>query len=366
MLDRGTKKHDANDIAAQLDRVGATIDFDSESGLVTFEARCLKKDMPLVVSLLAEQLREPSFPADEFEKLKTQELAEAEQLRESTDQQATIAFTQAVFAAGHPYRRLTPDETIAAVEKATLEEVKSFHARSFGPAHCTLVVVGDADVPQIQAEVKKAFAGWQGGQPRPKPGAAKPLEKAVELPVQVVGKTSISVVIGQPGGLTYMDEDHLPLALATSTLGYGFTSRLVGTVRDTEGLTYGIMASLAGRGPYDRAWAIRATFAPSLLSKGLASTRRELEKWHSEGITAAELEYRKGAMAGAHQVRLATSRGLAAAILEVVERGMEPSWIDEYPAKIKALSLDQVNEALRRRLSADKMITIKAGSLEVK
>jgi zinc protease len=145
-------------------------------------------------------------------------------------------------------------------------------------------------------------------------------------------------------------------------LGRGFTGRLLSTVRDTEGLTYGIGADLVGSGKLEQAWVISATFAPSLLKRGLASTDRELTKWCRDGITDAELEYRKSALAGSHRVSLATSAGLAEAILNTVRRGMELSWIDEYPKKVAALSLKQVNTAIKRYVDPNELVTVRAGT----
>lgn len=366
MLERGTAKHDANTIAAKLDQVGARISFQSDATSIRFSARCLKQDAPLVISLLAEQLREPSFPAEEFEKLRVQKLAEAEQLRESTDAMAALAFAHAAYPKGHPSYRRTPEEIIESVKNAKLDDVKAFHAKWFGPAEAKMVVVGDVDAKQLHAEIEIAFAGWKGGQPLPKIAAAKAGEKQEKVVVNIPGKRSVSVAIGLPSGLRYTDADHLPLAVATSVLGDGFTSRLIGKVRDTEGLTYGIGAVLSGGGTYDRGWSIRATFAPALLDKGLASTNRELTKWYKEGITAEELEYRKNALAGEHQIRLATSAGMASAILDAVERGLTPAWIDDYPTKLAALTLDEVNAAIRRHVDPNKMVIVTAGTFDEK
>ena len=131
MLERGTKKHDADTIAALLDKVGAQIQFSFETGSIRFAAQCLKKDSSQVIDLLAEQLRQPNFPKDEFEKLRTQKLAEAQQLRDSTDAQASIAFRRAVFPAGHPQYRMTPEERIAALKKVTVDDIKAFHRQVF-------------------------------------------------------------------------------------------------------------------------------------------------------------------------------------------------------------------------------------------
>ena len=92
--------------------------------------------------------------------------------------------------------------------------------------------------------------------------------------------------------------------------GSGFTSRLMSTVRDKEGLTYHIGASVADDTFNDGDWRINATFAPSLLDKGLASTQRELLRWSQDGVTAAELEARKNDLVGSFQVGLATTDGI--------------------------------------------------------
>src|SRR5262249_45805046 len=150
MLERGTKKHDADTIAALLDKIGAQTGFNLEAGSIHFAARCLKKDTAQVIDLLAEQLREPTFPADEFEKLRTQKLAEAQQLRDNTDAQASIAFRRAVFPAGHPQYRMTPEERIAALKKVTVDDIKAFHSKYFGADYATMVVVGDVEPAPVQ------------------------------------------------------------------------------------------------------------------------------------------------------------------------------------------------------------------------
>ena len=364
MLERGTANHDAEAIASLLDEIGAQIQFNYESGSIKFVARCLKKDSSKVIGLLAEQLREPSFPANEFDKLQKQKLAEAQQLREDTDAQAAIAFRRAVFPTGHPQYSLTPDDRIAALNKATVADVKAFHGKYFGPDHCTMVVVGDVEPTPIQSQVASAFAGWTGGQPLPAPPATKAIQDEADLTIDIPGKESVSVILGEPTGLRYSDADYLPLSVATNVLGHGFTSRLVGHVRDKEGLTYDIRAGLIGSGQLDQAWEVSASFAPSLLKQGLASTRRELAEWQHDGITKEELDYRKNSLAGSHRVNMATSGGLADIILETVRRGLDLSWIDEYPNKVAALTLDQVNGVVRRHVDPSKLVIVRAGTLK--
>src|SRR4029077_14581310 len=98
------------------------------------------------------------------------------------------------------------------------------------------------------------------------------------------------------------DPDSLALRVATSILGRDFTSRLMSTVRDQEGVTYGIRARIADDTFVSGDWAITAAFSPQLLDQGIVSTRRELDKWWQTGVTAAELEARKTSLVGSYQV----------------------------------------------------------------
>jgi zinc protease len=176
-------------------------------------------------------------------------------------------------------------------------------------------------------------------------------------------KPNVTVLIGESSGIRYNDPDSLALRVATAALGRGFTGRLMANVRDKEGLTYGISAGVANDSFAGGEWQLEANFAPQLLEKGMASTKRELDNWYANGITAAELERVKTNLVGTFKVGLATTDGMSAALLESIHRGLGPSWLDEYPARIAALSLEQVNAAIKKHLQPDKMTVIEAGSV---
>src|SRR5262245_60481130 len=114
LLDQGTTKQDKFAIADKLESVGATIGFNVDTHTVEVEAKCLKKDMPLVIGLIAEQLRFPALSAEEFEKAKTQYAGSLKRSLESTDFRAGETFTRAVYPAGHPNRPASPEEMLKA------------------------------------------------------------------------------------------------------------------------------------------------------------------------------------------------------------------------------------------------------------
>lgn len=363
LLDQGTTRHGKFEIAEQLERVGATLSFSVGPQALAIEAKCLKQDVPLVLGLIAEQLRCPAFQAEEFAKAKAQIAGNLQRAAENTDFRANEAFLQAVYSPGHPNRELTTDEFLAALQTATLDDVKAFHARTYGPAHLTLVLVGDVDAAASTAALATAFAGWTGGADYLHPAATTGTDAPREQTVFLADKTSVSVVIGQASGLRYGDPDYVALRAATSILGSDFTSRLVASVRDTEGLTYGIRAQLANDDFSDGDWKVTATFGPNLLNRGITSTQQQLGKWYEQGVTDGELAKRKTNLIGRYQVALATTDGLAGTLIACVNRGVGPEWIDQYPAKLAALTLPEVNGAIKKHLNPARMVVIQAGTV---
>ncbi|PTY08619.1 insulinase family protein [Opitutaceae bacterium EW11] len=363
MLDKGTTQQDKFAIAQKLESVGATVRFVTTNDTLAILGKCLRKDVPLVVSLIGEMLRSPAFSPEEFVKVKKQLAGGLKRSLESPDSRAMEAFSRAIYAPGHPNRQASVQELLAGIEAAKLEDLKAFHASHYGPAHMILVAVGDLDPAEVKTSVSKAFAGWSGGVPVPSARMLSIPDGAREQTVFMSDKPSVTIVLGQTTGLKYTDPDAQALSIGTAILGSGFTGRLMAHVRDKEGLTYGIGAQIMDNTHNPGDWRIMATFAPALLSKGISSTKRELETWYEKGVTADELERRKSNVVGNFKVGLATTYGLAYELLANAERGLDPSFLDQYPEIINGLTLEQVNGAVRKHLNPAKMVLIEAGSV---
>jgi len=363
MLDRGSKAFDKFAIAEKLDNVGAEIGFGVGPQSLEIHGKCLRKDLSLVMGLIAADLRTPAMLQSEFAKAKQQLIGELEASTQNSGGRAREAFDRAIFPAGHPNRPHTLNEYIEAARSVTLEDVKAFQAKYYGPAHMVLVVAGDVSDTDTQAEVSKAFSGWSGGQDYIHAAKAGSLPGGNEISVPLADKPSVTMILGQATGLRYKDPDALALRVGTAILGHGFTGRLMGTVRDKEGLTYNISSNVGDDSLVDGAWDISASFAPQLLGKGVAATRRELEKWWKDGVTEQELATRKQGIIGSYQVGMSTTGGIAGAILVDIQRGVDLTWLDELPKAVNALTREQVNAAIHSHLNPATMVLIKAGSV---
>lgn len=363
LLDQGTQQQDKFAITQQLEAVGASIGFFADTDKLNISAKCLKKDLPLVLRLMAEELRTPALSAEEFAKAKKQFSGAVKRQLEDTDFRAEDAFNRLAFQPGHPNRNPDPESLLAAIDAATLSEVLAFHKAHYGPTHMTLVVVGDVDSTALRNNVSLVFDGWTGGSAavrlKKTDKATSPRLAKIDLP----GKTSVSVVLGQASGLQHQHPDYQALRMGTAILGSGFTGRLMATVRDKEGLTYGIDAGLDSDSYNEGDWKITASFAPATLEKGIDSTRRQLDLWYQQGVTAKEVESRKANLIGSFQVSLSTSDSIASTFLRTVNRGYPLDWVDDYPGKIRTLTAQQVNAAIKTYLQPQNMILVTAGSL---
>lgn len=363
LLTEGTVRQDKFAIANQLESVAASVRFQPNDPRVMVMGRALKKDLPLVIGLLAEQLRTPAFSEEEFLKTKEQIVAQLRSALDEPEVHATEALSAAIYPAGHPNRLVPVQERLAALERLTVAEVRAFHKKYYGPKGMRLVFVGDVDASLIYAQITKAFGGWSGGfevsrSVQPPSSPAKN-----ELSVVLPGKSSAAVLLAQRTGLREMDADALALDVGTAILGSGFSGRLMSTVRYKEGLTYGIGADLKDHTFVDGTWFVFSSFNPALLDKGVASIRREVQRWWQDGVTAEELAARKASMIGRYQTAFGNTFSIAGQIVETLDRGRGLDWLDQYPKAIQALTLEQVNGAIRKHLDPKKMVLVKAGTL---
>lgn len=366
MLDKGTKNKSKFEIADKLETVGASISFSSGQYHVRFSAKCLKADIPLVLSLLAEQLREPAFNKEDLKTLKTRLVANLKRDKEDTGKQAGGAFLRKLYPKNHPNYAYKIDNRIKMVNDIMPASLKYYHKTFYGLGNMTIVAVGDVDSEAFNSEISKSFGGWKTS-PLDKKEAtltANQVKAGTEY-VTIKEKTSADIYIGLPIGIDRNHEDYYPLMVGTYILGGNFSARLMQTVRDEQGLTYSIQSWVGGiDNGNDGYWVTGGSFAPQMVNRGYKATIEQLAKWVESGITKAELTAKQSTITGSYKVGLATTSGLAGQILTNAERGRPNSYLDNFPKFINALTMNQINNVIQKYIDKDRMFFVAAGSLD--
>ena len=364
MLSKGTAVNDKFKFSEKLQKLGVNISISAANSRVSIGFKCLKKDIEQVTGLLAEELRFPLFDKTEFENLKQQLAGSMQQGLNDPAVRGNIALTQAIYSSENPNYSQSIEKALEQIKNTTLEDLKAFHKKYFGPASMHFVIVGDTEGAAFNASLKKSFKNWSGGTAEAlKFGETVKKDSKTQV-VSIPEKPSAELFIGQYTGLKRSDADFVPLYIATYALGGGFSGRLMQTVRDNDGLTYNITSALSGNVNTGGYWMVNASFNPSLFQKGLDASMVQIRNWVENGLTAEELESKKTNIIGGFKVGTATTASMARTVLGFIERGQDPEYFIQYPKEVEKVTLKQVNDIIRKYVQLDKMLIIKAGSLD--
>lgn len=364
MLSKGTAKMDKFQFSEELEKLGVQLNVRARAFKIDIRFKCLKKDIPTVINLLAEELRYPLFDVKEFEIIKKQLMGRMKRGLANPSTMGNITLTQAIYPKGHPNYITSIDNSLEELEQASLDEVRAFHEKYFGPAGIHLVAIGDVDTKALHRAIEQSFQNWTGGISATVTYDTPDKPMATTKVISIPQKPSAELYIGQYTGIKRSDPDYIPFYIGNFAFGGGFSGRLMRTVRDEEGLTYNIGTRHEGHIYTGGHWYINASFNPSLFQKGLDATMVQLKKWVNNGITDAELAAKKNNLVGSFKVGMSTTSGMAGTILGFVERGQGPEYIYQYPKDIEATTLNQVNSAIQKFIDLDKLVIIKSGSLD--
>jgi zinc protease len=364
MLSKGTAKNDKQEFSKKLEKLGVSIRINADAHHIKISFKCLTKDADVVIGLLAEELREPLFDDKEFRNLKKQLIGNYQQSASNPKTKGTIALSQVMYPKGHPNYSTSIEEAIEYIENATIKDLKTFHKSYFGTKGMHCVVVGDVNAQELNKSLKTYFGGWSKGIVSGVEEVKVEKVSSKSMVISILKKPSAELFIGQYTGLKKSDDDYLAFYVANNILGGGFSGRLMQTVRDNDGLTYNISSRHSSdifTGGY---WYINASFNPSLFQKGLDATMIQVHKWAKDGVSQDEMNAVKSKLIGSFKVGMATTTGVALTILSFLERGLEPSYIDQYSKDIELVNLKQVNKSIKKYIDLDKLIIIKSGSLD--
>ena len=365
LLNKGTRRRDRFAIAEMLENRGATLRFHSNGLRVGFSGRALREDVSDVLEAAAEQLQEPLFDPVEFEKARAQEAASLQRAMESTGEQAAAALSRLLYSPAHPGYTPEPQESLERLQAFTPEAVADYHAAHFGSNSFILALVGDLDLEAAQQAVEDHFGSWQPHQALPRFDEASSPELPGQTSVPMPDKGNADVRMGHRLAVRRQDDDYLPLYVANYVLGGNFSARLMSVIRDEMGLTYGISSSLSGIArEYSGHWQVGVTLSRENVEKGIKATREEVRRFAEKGIREDELRDKQTTITGSFKVGLATTGGLAASLLAYAERGFDVGYLDRFPEDVEALSLEEVNAAIKRHFKPERFGIAVAGAVE--
>ena len=364
LLEKGSLQLNRQQVQDRLDALQAEWAFSVSPGVLHVSLSTKRDHLPALIDLLADVLQHPAFKAEDFQELQAQALSSIE--AERKEPQAVLQ--EAVERQVDPYdahdvrHARSFDEQQALWSQLALDKVKAFHATFIDASHAEFSAVGDFDPKAVREAVARNFASWHGKTAFER--IALPLYEA--KPVHLVLRTpdkqnaALQAVLALP--LSDRDADYPALMLANHLLGGGGNSRLWNRIREHDGLSYGVSSSVAWSNQDENSqWEVSAIFAPQNREKVEQALQEEIARALKDGFTQAELETGKQSLLNYRQLSRAQDGRLAAAWVSNLYLGRDFSVSAKVDAQLQALTLEQVNAALRRYIHPDQLVIGVAG-----
>ncbi|MEK6824898.1 MAG: pitrilysin family protein [Nanoarchaeota archaeon] len=346
LYDAGTKTRGKNVLRNALSVRGASLSFSGRGDRTHFSASCLPEDLPFILTLIAECLREPVFNPQELIMTRERAYSRLKDGKTDTRRQASHALRRLAYDIDHVNYAETDAIRERQLKAVTRANLLSFHETYVGQGGLVLAMTGDIDAIQACTIAERAFVTLPSGTeilPAKKRNHKK--QEGKEAHLNIPEKANVDVYLGASIPVVLDDTNYLPMFMVTDMLGGGFASHLMQTVRERDGLTHGIRASLGGMAPdTDGFFYIWSTFSPNLFEKGVTTIRKETETFFTHHLRKELLEKKKDEIAGSYLIGLSTTSGMAHQLHSIGARGKDRSYIDEYPELIRALTLTSIKD----------------------
>jgi zinc protease len=341
------------------------------AGTLSFSVQTKRANLPAVLDILRQILREPSFPANEFDVMKNEELAGLEQSRSEPRQLAVNRLQRLLTSYAPDDVRYIPtiDEEIERTRSVTVEQVRSLYETLVGASHGELSIVGEFEPSEALPVLERTFAGWKNAQPYERiPRPFQPDIKSARETIETPDKANAMYFAGEILEMKDSDPDYPAMLAGNFILGGGaLSSRIADRLRQKGGLSYSA-ASIFSASPLDtRAnLLVLAIYNPMNVDKVITGVDEEIARILRDGVTPAELKRAQDGYLQQQAVRRTSDAMLASTLAEDLYLGRTMQFQADLENKVKQLSVEAVNAALRKHVKPEQLSVVTAGDFKKK
>ena len=358
MLREGTTTRKSLEIADQTAFLGIRLSPSSSWESSTLSLHTPTAQLDSALALFADVALHPSFPANEFERVRKTQLTELLQLRDQGAAIASIAFPAIIYGNAHPYGAPSLG-TEASVKSLTTTDLQSYYQANFRPNNATLIVVGDVTPAQVEQKINNLFGGWQRGDV-PQLNYSEPPKSATTTIylIDKPGAAQSSFRIGAVG-VPRSTQDYFALTVMNTILGGSFTSRLNQNLRETRGYTYGAGSRFDMRraaGPF----LASAEIVTAKSDSALIEFMKELNGIR-QAVPPAELSRAKRYLQLQLPGNFETTQQIAAALVPVALYGLPLDYYNNYVQSIEGVSQADVARVAQQYINPGSLAVVIVG-----
>ncbi len=362
-LEKGSKKYTKEEIEEILDSTGSQINFSCDEESFKFTLASTNDTLSKSIDLLFDILMNPTFSKTEIEQEKKKLIAEINESRDSTSENASRRFNQIIYSKDHPYYSNTFSEDIKLIKAIDSKKIKDIHENLIKKNKAIITLISDIKPDEIISQINTGIST----------GKAKE-EGKINIPdtllrenlktesISLKDKMQSDVFLGHAGNLRRTDPDFYKMHIANYILGgSSLSSRLSKRVRDNSGLTYTIYSyinSSLGKGEF----AVYFGSNNTNVDKAIELTKDELKKFVKNGITEEELKRAKASLIDSFVSRnLSTYKNITNTFSGIEFYNLGENYINNYPRIINSLKLEEINSAIKKYIHPDKLNIVIAG-----
>nr|MBA2734831.1 insulinase family protein [Acidobacteriota bacterium] len=364
LIDEGTKSRSALDISNQLATIGARLGTGSDFDSGGLNLLTLSKHMDRALEIYADVVTNPSFPESELDLQRKSRLASLMQRRDDANAIAGVVYSSLLYGRNHPYGHpaIGDEQSVGAI---TNDDVMGFYQTYYRPNNAALIVTGDVTPATLMPKLERAFANWKRGEVPAVNIEMPPMrDKATLYIVDKPGAAQSVITIGQVGQAR-STPDYFPLIVMNTMLGGQFTSRVNMNLREEKGYTYGARTSFDYRrsaGPF----AATAGVQTSVTKESVFEFLKELRGIRGERpVTPTELEFSKQAIIRGFPRTFETPEQMANRLTDIVVYNLPDDYFNNYIARVRAVSVADINRVANRYLDPSKMAILVVGDRKV-
>jgi zinc protease len=360
MLMRGTMKHTREQLRDEFDRLKAGVSVGGERSSI----ETLRPNLPAVLRLVAEVLREPAFPASEFEQLKRSALTGIEGMKSDPNALAGLQLARHLnpYPPEHWLYTPTLEERMQRLQSVSIEDLRRCHDEFYGASNAELAVVGDFDAEEITRLAQQLFGDWKSPRPFTRIADSYHDVPAINRNLDTPDKANAVFRAGLNLPLRDDQPDYPALALGNYLLGGSSDARLSRRIREQEGLSYSVRSWLSA-GSIDAVgeFGISAIYAPQNRARIETEILEVLRQVLREGFSDAEVAAARKGYLALRKLSRTQDGALAGRLANNLYLGRRFAWDADFDAKIAALTPQQIQSALQRYLDPHKLSIVKAG-----
>jgi zinc protease len=358
MLREGTTTRKSLDIADQTSFLGISLFPQASWESLTLSLHTPTAQLDSALALFSDVALHPTFPANEFERIKKNRLTELLQLRDQGPAIANMAFPAIVYGNAHPYGApLIGSET--SVTGLTPGDLQSYYQANFKPNNSTLIIVGDVNPAQIEQKINSLFGSWQRGDVAQLNYGEPPKANATTIYlIDKPGAAQSSFRIGAVG-VPRSTQDYFALTVMNTILGGSFTSRLNQNLREARGYTYGAGSRFDMRraaGPFTASAEIVSAKSDSALIEFM----KELNNIR-QAVPPDELSRAKRYLQLQLPENFETTQQIAAALVPVALYGLPLDYYNNYVQNVEAITQADVARVAQQYINPSSLAIVIVG-----